>query len=95
MRRAQKGSLPPARILPKAVLDRAKEKLSDDWLGFVAGTSAEDPKPYILRLEAAEAAYSALERIGGAGETPADADDDVLRGLRLHMAAEAGKDGAP
>lgn len=87
MRRAKR---PPAQVqvLPRAVLDLAKEKLSDDWLGFVAGTSEDDPKRYVGRMEAANAAYDMLERIGGAGEPPEAEADDVLRSVRLDIASE-------
>ncbi len=89
MRRPQKAALAPAQVLTKAALDLAREKLSDDYLGFISGTAAEEPKLYILRIEAADAAYGQLERIGGAGEAPADTSDDVLRDMRLHMSSES------
>jgi hypothetical protein len=89
MKRPQKTTLPPAQVLPRTVLDLAKERLADDYLGFVSGTAAEEPKLYVQRIEAAGAAYEQLERIGGAGEEPAEATDDVLRDLRLHMSSEA------
>jgi hypothetical protein len=86
--------LPPSQVLPKATLDLVREKLSGDYLGFVEGTGTEDPKPYILRIEAANAAYEQLERLGGAGEAPADTGDDVLRDVRLHMSSETAEDTA-
>jgi hypothetical protein len=94
MRRPPKHGLAPSQVLPKAVLDLARERLSDDYLGFVSGTAAEEPKLYILRIDAADAAYDQLERIGGAGEATAETSDDVLRGARLHMSSEPEEDTA-
>jgi hypothetical protein len=60
MRKA-KAANPP--VLSKEAVELACERLEEDCLSFVAGTHDVDPKIYVLRVAAADAAFDFLAKL--------------------------------
>jgi hypothetical protein len=78
-------------VLPKEVHDLAKEKLAEDYLGFISNTHGEDPKSYVQRDAAARAAYEHLSLIrtdAGELEQAAPGPAETLIEARAGLAAE-------
>lgn len=95
MKRPRKAPAPPAGTIPPELLALAQEKLESDYLGYLSGTSEEDPKRFTARLEAAQAALDHLAHLRAlAGLAPEDAEpaepstDEVLEAARADMAHE-------
>jgi hypothetical protein len=94
MKRGTKNAAPAAGSIPTEVFQLAKEKLQDDYLGFVAGTATEDPKHFAARHVAARAALDHLALLCTlAGEVAAPDDtanttDELLLAMRADMADE-------
>jgi hypothetical protein len=94
MKRSQTSPAPAAGSIPAEVFQLAKEKLQDDYLGFVAGTATDDPKQFAARHVAARAALDHLAllcTLAGEVATPDDAPnatDELLLATRADMADE-------
>jgi hypothetical protein len=95
MKRGQKGAAPvAATAIPREVFQLAKEKLQDDYLGFVAGNVSEEPKQFAARHAAAREALDHLAMLctlGGGDATVEQGEnlvDQVLQAAREGMATE-------
>jgi hypothetical protein len=94
MRRGRKPAPPVAGGIPREVYELAKEKLEQDYLGFVAGTATEDPKLFAARHEAAQAALDHLAQLwtlagaAPAGEPAEPSTEDLLEVARANIANE-------
>ncbi|HEV7267814.1 MAG TPA: hypothetical protein VGN83_23350 [Falsiroseomonas sp.] len=62
MKRSRKATAPQAAVT-KELFDLAKEKLQEDYLGFVSDTATEDPKRFIARNAAARDALDHLAQL--------------------------------
>ena len=74
--------------MPKPVAELAKECIEHDYLDAVSGRMA-DPKGYIIRMEAAQAAYDHYTLIGGEGVAVETPEEDALAATRSEMTPEA------
>jgi hypothetical protein len=69
---------PPLAAISKELHALAKEKLEEDYLGFVSDTATEDPKRFIARNAAARDALEHLAQLRAqaapdeGGEAPAE-----------------------
>ncbi|WP_270937978.1 hypothetical protein [Falsiroseomonas oryzae] len=94
MKRARKPAAPaPSGIAPE-LRDLAKERLEQDYLGFISGTSTEDPKLYIARSAAAREALEHLAQLRilsgepPVGEEAEPTPDELLAAMRAGIALE-------
>lgn len=62
-RKTATPAIPPG--IARAFYDLAKQKLEQDSLDFLCGTSEEDPKHYALRIAAAREALGLLHELAG------------------------------
>ncbi|WP_372616878.1 hypothetical protein [Falsiroseomonas sp.] len=62
MKRSRKGAAPQAAVT-KELFDLARQKLEEDYLGFVSDTATEDPKRFIARNAAARDALDHLAQL--------------------------------
>lgn len=94
MKRAQRNTAATTGSIPPEVFQLAKEKLQDDYLGFVAGTATEDPKHFAARHVAARAALDHLALLctlagdEATQDDAANATDELLLATRAGMAEE-------
>jgi len=90
--RRAKPVAPKTPVLPPELQELATEKLREDYFGFISDTATEDPKHFIGRIAAADAAYGHLAILRDAQDAAApDADpstDDVLAEARTGIAHE-------
>jgi hypothetical protein len=97
MKRGRRTAAPPqpAGGLPKQLCALAKERLEQEYLGFVSGTSTEDPRQFVARSAAAREALEHLAQLRALNADPAAAEqepstDEVLAAARAGMAREDG-----
>ncbi|MGG5820500.1 hypothetical protein [Falsiroseomonas sp. HW251] len=77
MTRARKPAPPVvSAAVAQALHDLAKDQLEQDYLGFVSGSTDQDPKAYLQRIAAANAALESLTLLA-AVNTPAGEDADT------------------
>jgi hypothetical protein len=94
MKRSRKPTPPAPGGIPREVYELAKEKLEQDYLGFVAGTATEDPKVFAARHEAAQAALDHLAQLWAlagaapAGEPAEPSTEELLEVARANIANE-------
>jgi hypothetical protein len=82
----------PLPVLPAEYHDLARGKLLEDWLAFIAGTHTEDPKLYVARAAAADAALAMLTKLRDAHDARALEAEPTLEQeiacARLSLASE-------